>query len=190
MFDADNIPLVGVTVMVDGESRGAISDMDGNFSLKVKMGEVLLNVSYVGFVPQQVKVEPGDEHLVIHLKEESVLLNEMVVVGYGKQKKVNLTGAVSTVEAGDLQNRTATSLSNMLQGSVAGLNVTTSSGVPGSSASVNVRGVTSINASDPLVLIDGAVGAWTMSTPTTWPPSRSSKTPRRLPSMARVPPSA
>ena len=158
VFDADNIPLVGVTVMVDGESRGAISDMDGNFSLKVKVGEVLLNVSYVGFVPQQVKVEPGDEHLVIHLKEESVLLNEMVVVGYGKQKKVNLTGAVSTVEAGDLQNRTATSLSNMLQGSVAGLNVTTSSGVPGSSASVNVRGVTSINASDPLVLIDGAVG--------------------------------
>ena len=86
------------------------------------------------------------------------MLDEAVVVGYGTQKKVNLTGAVATVDSKSLENRAAHSLTSMLQGSVPGLNVTTSSGVPGSSPDINVRGVTSINSSGPLVLIDGAVG--------------------------------
>lgn len=86
------------------------------------------------------------------------MLDEAVVIGYGTQKKVNLTGAVATVGSEKLENRATQSLANMLQGSVAGLNVTTSSGVPGSSPSINVRGTTSINSAGPLVLIDGAVG--------------------------------
>lgn len=96
--------------------------------------------------------------MTVRLSEDAVLLNEVVVVGYGKQKKVNLTGAVASVGGEELENRVTKSLSSMLQGTVAGLNVTTSSGVPGSSASINVRGITSIHESEPLVLIDGAVG--------------------------------
>ena len=156
--DAGNVPLVGVTVMVDGTTQGAITDLDGAFTLKAPAGTVTLHVSYVGFTSQTITVQPDQENVVVHLQEDAILLNETVVIGYGKQKKVNLTGAISTVDSGDLENRVSTSLSNMLQGKVAGLNVTTSSGVPGSSASINVRGVTSINSSDPLVLVDGAVG--------------------------------
>ena len=158
VFDADEVPLVGVTVLVEGTTQGAITDLDGAFTLKTSPGTVVLNISYVGYSSQKITVRPDQANVTVHLQEDAILLNEMVVVGYGKQKKVNLTGAVATVEAGDLKNRVSTSLSNMLQGKVAGLNVTTSSGVPGSSASVNVRGVTSINAADPLVLVDGAVG--------------------------------
>lgn len=159
VFDANDVPLVGVSILLDGTNRGAITDMEGSFSLKVPAGPVVLDVSYVGFSSQKITVGANETNVVVHLSEDAILLNETVVVGYGKQKKVNLTGAVATISADELQNRAVTSLSNMLQGTVAGLNVTTSSGVPGSSASVNVRGVTSINATDPLVLIDGAEGS-------------------------------
>ena len=131
VFDANEVPLVGVSVLVEGTSQGAITDLDGAFTLKASTGTVVLQVSYVGFASQKVTVRPDQGQVTIHLQEDAILLNEMVVVGYGKQKKVNLTGAVATVEAGDLKNRVSTSLSNMLQGKVAGLNVTTSAGVGG-----------------------------------------------------------
>ena len=158
VFDANDEPLIGVTVAVESATIGAITDIDGAFTIQVPAGEVVLNVSYIGFASQKVKVAPDQSSVTVHMKEDAVLLNETVVVGYGKQKKVNLTGAVATVGGDELENRVTSSLSNMLQGTVAGLNVTTSSGVPGSSASINVRGVTSINDAEPLVLIDGAVG--------------------------------
>ena len=139
VFDANDEPLIGVTIAVPE-------------------GEVVLNVSYIGFASQKVTVAPSQSSVTVHMKEDAIMLNETVVVGYGKQKKVNLTGAVATVGGDELENRVTSSLSNMLQGTVAGLNVTTSSGVPGSSATINVRGVTSINDAEPLVLIDGAVG--------------------------------
>ena len=85
-------------------------------------------------------------------------LEETVVIGYGTQKKVNLTGAITAVDSKELENRSSHSLSNMLQGSVPGLNITTSAGNPGSTGSLNIRGFTSINGASPLVLIDGAVG--------------------------------
>ena len=158
VLDANDEPLIGVTVAVESSTIGAITDVDGTFSIQVPQGKVTLNVSYVGFAAQKVTVAPNQKSVTVHLSEDAVLLNETVVVGYGKQKKVNLTGAVSTVNGDELEHRVTTSLSNMLQGTVAGLNVTTSSGVPGSSATINVRGVTSINDAEPLVLIDGAVG--------------------------------
>ena len=158
VFDANDEPLIGVTVAVESATIGAVTDIDGAFTIQVPAGEVVLNVSYIGFASQKVKVAPDQSSVTVHMKEDAVLLNETVVVGYGKQKKVNLTGAVATVGGDELENRVTRSLSNMLQGTVAGLNVTTSSGVPGSSASINVRGVTSINDAEPLVLIDGAVG--------------------------------
>ncbi|WP_418307085.1 SusC/RagA family TonB-linked outer membrane protein [Phocaeicola coprophilus] len=158
VFDTNEEPLIGVTVTIENTTIGAITDIDGAFTLQVPEGKVVLNVSYVGFVPQKVTVASGQSNVTVRLSEEAVLLNEVVVVGYGKQKKVNLTGAVASVGGEELENRVTKSLSSMLQGTVAGLNVTTSSGVPGSSASINVRGITSIHESEPLVLIDGAVG--------------------------------
>lgn len=158
VFDTNEEPLIGVTVTIENTTIGAITDIDGAFTLQVPEGKVVLNVSYVGFVPQKVTVASGQSNVTVRLSEDAVLLNEVVVVGYGKQKKVNLTGAVASVGGEELENRVTKSLSSMLQGTVAGLNVTTSSGVPGSSASINVRGITAIHESEPLVLIDGAVG--------------------------------
>lgn len=158
VFDTNEEPLIGVTVTIENTTIGAITDIDGAFTLQVPEGKVVLNVSYVGFVPQKVTVASGQSNVTVRLSEDAVLLNEVVVVGYGKQKKVNLTGAVASVGGEELENRVTKSLSSMLQGTVAGLNVTTSSGVPGSSASINMRGITSIHESEPLVLIDGAVG--------------------------------
>lgn len=158
VFDTNEEPLIGVTVTIENTTIGAITDIDGAFTLQVPEGKVVLNVSYVGFVPQKVTVASGQSNVTVRLSEDAVLLNEVVVVGYGKQKKVNLTGAVASVGGEELENRVTKSLSSMLQGTVAGLNVTTSSGVPGCSASINVRGITSIHESEPLVLIDGAVG--------------------------------
>ena len=158
VFDTNEEPLIGVTVTIENTTIGAITDIDGAFTLQVPEGKVVLNVSYVGFVPQKVTVASGQSNVTVRLSEDAVLLNEVVVVGYGKQKKVNLTGAVASVGGEELENRVTKSLSSMLQGTVAGLNVTTSSGVPGSSSSINVRGITSIHESEPLVLIDGAVG--------------------------------
>ena len=158
VFDTNEEPLIGVTVTIENTTIGAITDIDGAFTLQVPEGKVVLNVSYVGFVPQKVTVASGQSNVTVRLSEDAVLLNEVVVVGYGKQKKVNLTGAVASVGGEELENRVTKSLSSMLQGTVAGLNVTTSSGVPGSSASINVRGITSIHESEPLVLVDGAVG--------------------------------
>lgn len=151
-------PLIGVSIVIDGTAQGSITDVDGAFELQIPAGGATLNFSYVGYLTEKVKVKPGQKNIVVYMQEDAIMLDEAVVIGYGTQKKVNLTGAVATVGSEKLENRATQSLANMLQGSVAGLNVTTSSGVPGSSPSINVRGTTSINSAGPLVLIDGAVG--------------------------------
>ncbi|GAB6121570.1 SusC/RagA family TonB-linked outer membrane protein [Dysgonomonas termitidis] len=158
VLDEKQDPLVGVTIQVNGMTRATITAEDGSFRLQVPSEAVILNISYVGFLSQKVKISPNQNEIKIYMQEDAILLDETVVIGYGTQKKVNLTGAVTTVSGKSLENRASHSLTNMLQGSVAGLNITTSSGVPGSSPDINVRGVTSINGASPLVLIDGAVG--------------------------------
>lgn len=158
VLDALQEPLIGVSIVIDGTTQGSITDVDGAFELQIPAGGATLNFSYVGYLTEKVKVKPGQKNIVVYMQEDAIMLDEAVVIGYGTQKKVNLTGAVATVGSEKLENRATQSLANMLQGSVAGLNVTTSSGVPGSSPSINVRGTTSINSADPLVLIDGAVG--------------------------------
>lgn len=157
----DNLkePLFGVSIQIAGTTMGTITSDDGTFQINVPIGKTItLHMSYVGYLTQKIEVKPGENNIVVYMQEDAIMLEEAVVVGYGTQKKVNLTGAITTVGSEKLENRVSHSLTNMLQGSVPGLNVTTSSGVPGSSASINVRGTTSINSSDPLVLIDGAVG--------------------------------
>lgn len=159
VLDEHQEPLAGVTINVGGESsKGTITSVDGTFTLQLPSKDAVLNFSYVGYLPKKVKVSNAQKSLTVFLEEDALTLGETVVIGYGTQKKVNLTGAITTVGSKQLESRASHSVVNMLQGAVPGLNITTSSGVPGSSPNINVRGTTSINSSSPLVLIDGAEG--------------------------------
>ena len=159
VLDEQQVPIIGAAVILaGGGSVGSVTDIDGNFALTVPSGDVTLNVTCLGYESKAVSVPNTQSMVTIILKEDSMMIDETVVVGYGTQKKVNLTGAITTVASKELENRTSHSLTNMLQGSVPGLNITTSSGTPGASGSINIRGVTSINDAEPIVVIDGAIG--------------------------------
>ncbi len=147
-------PLAGVAIQTNGAN--AITDIDGKFTINAPANGIL-KVSCMGYVSQNVAVE-GRRQITITLKEDAVLLEEAVAIGYGTQKKTNLTGAVSVVKADALQDRAALDVGHMLQGSVPGLNVTSGSGRPGQAATLNIRGLNSINGGTPLVLIDGVEG--------------------------------
>lgn len=165
VIDTENEPLVGVSVQVQGTKIAIATDIDGNFALRVPEGDITVKFSYVGYTPQTIKVGAKENDLQVVMQSDAIALETTVVIGYGRQKKANLTGAVAAVDGKALENRPAISVTNMLQGSVAGLNVTTSSGVPGESATMNVRGQTSVNGGSPLVLIDGAIGEIDMVNP-------------------------
>lgn len=155
--DKNGEPLIGATVVEKTSGDGTITDLDGNFSLSVFTGAIL-EISYIGYKNQQVVVK-NETDLVVKLDDESELLDEVVVVGYGVQKKVNLTGAVEQVTSEVFENRSASNATQMLQGSVPNLNIQLTDGKPGRTASFNVRGTTSIGqGGDALVLIDGVEG--------------------------------
>lgn len=156
--DASGMPVPGAVVMVVGQSGGTVTDASGRFSMPASDGEVTLAVQCLGYVEKTQLLSASADNIVMTIDEDALSIDETVVVGYGVQKKVNLTGAISTVSSENLENRTAPTLTHMLQGSVPGLNVTTSSGRPGNSASINIRGINSINGGSPLVLVDGAEG--------------------------------
>lgn len=156
--DMQGEPLVGASVMLVNSRTGCMADIDGHFSLQVPEGPASLKVALIGYQQQTVKVSPTQTVVHIKMKEDSQTLEETVVVGYGKQKKVNLTGAVAAIEGKELEGRPVNSVSTMLQGTVAGLNVSTSSAKPGDNPSLNIRGYTSINGASPLVIIDGSIG--------------------------------
>ena len=159
VYDPDDEPLIGVSITVPGTPATAITDIDGKYSIKIPAKETVVQFAYIGYDTQKIKVASGQTTLNVVLKENATLLDETVVIGYGTQKKVNLTGAVASVDGSKLEDRTASNLSNMLQGSVPGLNISTNSGVPGRSATINIRGQESISSSSgPLVLIDGSIG--------------------------------
>ena len=157
VLDATDFPLVGVAVIVDGTTNGAMTAEDGTFKLNVD-GEVVLSVSSLGYITKTVTVPASQGKITIHLEEDTMLLDETVVVGYGTQKKVNLTGAVTAVDEKALSDRVSPNLSSMLQGAVPGLSISTSSGNPGSTGTLQIRGTGSINGGNPLVLIDGVEG--------------------------------
>ncbi|MBE9461234.1 TonB-dependent receptor [Dyadobacter subterraneus] len=149
--------LPGVSVVLKGSSAGTTTDSDGFFELTVPNLESILVFSFVGYVPQETRV--GNRTFIdVTLSADTKALNELVVVGYGVQKKVNLTGAVSQIQSKDLENRPLNNMSQILQGMIPNLNVTFSTGRPGQGGNLNVRGETSINGGGPLVLIDGIPG--------------------------------
>lgn len=155
VVDAKGEPIIGATIMEKGTTNGTITDSDGNFTLNVAQN-AMLEVSYIGYRSQELKTMSGKSFLVT-LKEDTELLEEVVIVGYGTQKKVNLTGAVSSVKMDEvLGNRPIASVSQVLESAIPGLQISTSSGKPGAGINMNIRGVTSINNSDakPLILVD------------------------------------
>ena len=151
-------PVIGANVMVKGTRLGTVTDIDGHFALEVPEGATL-QVSYIGYVDQSVEVSQQSV-LEITLEEDTQALDEVVVVGYGAQKKVNLTGAVSTVKMEALEDRPITNATNALAGVAAGLMVSNSGGsTPGyESQKIRIRGQGTLNNSDPLIVIDGMTG--------------------------------
>jgi TonB-linked SusC/RagA family outer membrane protein len=151
--DGNNDPVIGANVVEKGTTNGSITDINGQFSLDVKPGAVIL-VSYIGYLSKEISVKEQTK-LDILLIEDTKALDEVVIVGYGSQKKINLTGAVSSVKMDEvLGNRPVVSAANALIGAIPGLQITTSSGRPGGDMSFNIRGVNSINEAKPLVLVD------------------------------------
>lgn len=157
VIDEAGVPVIGANIIEKGTTNGAVTDFDGNFSIQIRKNSMLV-VSYIGYSDQEIAVN-GVQTLRIVLKEDSQSLDELVVVGYGTQKKVNLTGAVEQVTSEVFDNRSVPNVTQALQGSIPNLNIQITDGKPTRTASYNVRGTTSIGqGGDALVLIDGVEG--------------------------------
>ncbi len=161
--DRQNEPIIGASVVVKGSSQGVISDIDGNFTLKNVPSEGTLQISYIGYKTSEVDINPSTSFYAITLEEDNQLLDEVVVVGFGTQRRANLTEAVATVDTKALESRPVTSLGQSLQGTVPGLNLSVGNmgGQLGQSMDVNIRGTGTISTGSTaatLVLIDGIEG--------------------------------
>ena len=153
--DKDSEPMIGVAVLEKGTSNGTITDIDGNYSISVQNGNATLEVSYVGCRPQTIQVN-GRNQIHIRLEEDSKMLDEVVVVGYGVQKKSDLTGAVASVGTKELKGLVTTDAAAALQGKAAGIQILNSSGAPGTGAEIRVRGYSSNSGNiGPLLIVDG-----------------------------------
>ncbi len=157
--DNNGGPVIGANVSVKGTTNGTITDVDGNFSLENISDNDIIVISYIGYTSQEIKAGKQTS-LKIILKEDTQAIDEVVVVGFGTQKKVNLTGSIGTVKTDEvLKSRPVTNVQELLAGSVPGMVVSKGSGAAGSGASINIRGTSTIgNSSGVLVLIDGMPG--------------------------------
>ena len=157
VVDATGEAVVGVVVMVKGTANGTTTGVDGSFSINAP-GNATLQFSSIGYKETEAAVK-GRSNIKVVLEEDVLFIDDAVVVGYGVQKKENLTGAVSVVDSESIGKRSNANLGGILQGTVPGLTVTTPSGRPGASVDINIRGWNSINSGSPLVLVDGVVGS-------------------------------
>ncbi|MDR2626690.1 MAG: TonB-dependent receptor [Dysgonamonadaceae bacterium] len=150
-------PIIGASISLVGAKEGTISDADGNFFLSVRSLPATLSIDYLGYRKQDVDVYESTEPVIVHLRENANFLSEVVVVGYGAQKRKELTGSVSSVSPIALKQQ-AISFDKLLGGAVAGLNVTQSSGAPGATSTIRIRGSNSITGgNEPLYVIDGLI---------------------------------
>src|SRR5690606_7356434 len=154
--DENGEPLIGVNIQVKGTSQGASTDLDGYFSMEDLDENAILVISYIGYQTQEVAVA-GRSNLAITMIPDTQLLDEVVVVGYGTQKKSNTTGAISSIRSRDLENVPSGRIEQALQGRVSGVTIMQNSGQPGSSSTIRIRGVTTFNNNDPLYVVDGVV---------------------------------
>lgn len=164
VVDTNNEPLIGVTIQEVGTTNGTVTDISGNYSIKVEFGNANLKFTYIGYEEQQINVDNRTSINII-LREESSILDEVVVIGYGTQRKENLTGAISHMNVNDIESRPSSDIISSLQGTMPGLNIKSSSGDPGETPEINIRGFNSINGGTPLVLIDGIESDITLINP-------------------------
>lgn len=159
---SDNEPLIGASVMVQGTKTGSVTDLDGNFTIEAKNGQTL-EVSYLGFITQKVKV--NGSVVQVTLQEDKHSLDEVVVVGYGVQKKKLVTGATVQLKGDDIAKLNTTNPLSAMQGQTPGVNIVSTSGQPGAAMSVTIRGLGTVGNSQPLYLIDGVGGDITTLNP-------------------------
>lgn len=157
--DVQGNPLIGVSILETGTSNGTITDMNGTYSLNISSTNATLRFSYIGYEEQLIKIQ-GRNVINVKMNEETSNLDEVVVVGYGVQRKSDLTGAISSINAAEtLKKMPAAQIADLLQGRIAGLSIVNSSGAAGAAPTLRVRGVNSIKADGgPLVVIDGFPG--------------------------------
>ena len=150
--DASGEPIIGATIRVVGQDGGAITDFDGNFTIKAAPG-AKIQVSYIGYKTVEL---PVSANMVVTLQDDTQLLSDVVVIGYGRAKKEDLTGSVTAIKPDEMSKGITSSASDMLVGKVAGVDVITAGGSPGAGAQIRIRGGSSLNASnDPLLVVDG-----------------------------------
>ena len=155
---SSGLPIPGVNVKVKNGTIGSATDMDGRFYLKQVPSGATLTFSYLGFKNQDFKVVSNNSALIITLQEDSSTLDEVVVIGYGTQKKREVTGAVSVVDSKTLEALKPVKIEQALQGTVSGVNVTTTSGAPGAALDIRIRGIATNGDNRPTTIIDGYVG--------------------------------
>ncbi|MDB9732541.1 TonB-dependent receptor [Polaribacter sp.] len=157
VIDNNNMPLPGVSVVIKGTTAGTITDFDGNYNLNTELSDsTVLVFSYVGFKTQEIVVD-GQSVINVLMEEDTSLLDEVVVVGYGTQKKSVITGAISGVKQTELEDLPITRVEQTLQGRVSGVTIAATSGQPGSNSTVRVRGITTLGFNEPLWVVDGVV---------------------------------
>ncbi len=154
--DTTGETVIGASVLEKGTTNGVITDIDGNFSLSVSPNATII-ISYVGYAAQEIPLN-GRQSLKIILKEDTEMLDEVVVIGYGTMKKSDMTGAISSVDTEELTKRATTNPAEALQGKIAGVNIMKSGGNAGAGVSVKIRGVKSFGSNEPLYIIDGFPG--------------------------------
>ncbi|MDH6310434.1 TonB-linked SusC/RagA family outer membrane protein [Dysgonomonas sp. PFB1-18] len=155
VIDEMKEPLIGVTIMVSGTSTGTTTDMDGNYSLTIPMGTTELQFSYVGYEMQRISI-PTENVLNVQMKPDALSLKDVVVIGYGTQRKSDLTGSVSSVSSKDFNTGLISSPEQLINGKVSGVQIMSNSGSPTSGSTIRIRGGASLNASnDPLIVLDG-----------------------------------
>jgi len=152
VMDAFGDPITGATARIQGTGNGTITDLDGNFALQNVPAGAVIEFSYVGFIPQQLEAKSS---MTIVLQEDKKMLDDVVVVGYGVQKKSVVTASIAKVSSDDLKATAPVRMDNALKGLAAGVNVTSASGQPGEASRVRIRGIGSINDSNPLYIVDG-----------------------------------
>ena len=157
VIDSNNMPLPGVSVVIKGTTVGTITDFDGNYSLNTELSDSkVLVFSYIGFKTQEIIVD-GKSVINVLMEEDTSLLDEVVVVGYGTQKKSVVTGAISGLKQTELEDLPITRVEQTLQGRVSGVTIAATSGQPGSNSTVRVRGITTLGFNEPLWVVDGVV---------------------------------
>ena len=151
--DDSGEPIIGANVIEQGTTNGTVTDINGGFSLQVG-GDAILQISYIGYLPQNFNTA-GKTAVEVVLEEDTKTLEEVVVVGYGTARKSDLTGSMSSIQGSNLTTRSTQQISTAMQGQIAGVQITRNSGAPGASATVRVRGITTLSNNDPLVIVDG-----------------------------------